>query len=167
MIHEVNMKTTTELEMKVFNALDRPTTLELQTIVEFLHTGLGKYGDPPQHIAAAIDYACSAHQSQGGFVITVSVPLPDHPYNNPIVGAVVINQTGMGGYIPENILVYIAVDESMRGKGIGKQLMQKALKLAKGDVALHVEPDNPARKLYEHLGFTNKYLEMRFKGIAN
>ncbi|HAB28956.1 MAG TPA: GNAT family N-acetyltransferase, partial [Xanthomarina gelatinilytica] len=32
-----------------------------------------------------------------------------------------------------------------------------------GDVALHVEPNNPAIKLYESLGFTNKYLEMRLK----
>ena len=39
--------------------------------------------------------------------------------------------------------------------------MEQALKLTKGDVALHVEPDNPAKKLYERLGFTNKYLEMR------
>jgi ribosomal protein S18 acetylase RimI-like enzyme len=68
----------------------------------------------------------------------------------------------MEGYIPENILVYIAVHESTRGKGYGKQLMQKAIEIAEGDIALHVEPDNPARFLYEKLGFTNKYLEMRF-----
>jgi len=39
--------------------------------------------------------------------------------------------------------------------------MQAALDKARGSIALHVEPDNPARKLYEALGFTNKYLEMR------
>jgi len=36
-----------------------------------------------------------------------------------------------------------------------------AIRMAHGAIALHVEPDNPAKKLYERLGFTNKYLEMR------
>jgi ribosomal protein S18 acetylase RimI-like enzyme len=67
----------------------------------------------------------------------------------------------MKDYIPENILVYIAVDNSQRGKGYGKNLMQKAIDYTSGSIALHVEPDNPAFHLYKKLGFTNKYLEMR------
>ena len=78
-----------------------------------------------------------------------------------ITGAVVVNKTGMESYIPENILVYIATHQAYRGKGLGKQLMQKAIELSEGGIALHVDPDNPARKLYERLGFENKYLEMR------
>ena len=42
-----------------------------------------------------------------------------------------------------------------------EKLMNAAIERAEGSIALHVEPDNPARKLYEKLGFTNKYLEMR------
>lgn len=82
---------------------------------------------------------------------------------NELVGAVVINKTGMEGYIPENILVYIAVNAEYRGKGYGRKLMRKAIDTADGDIALHVEPDNPARHLYEKMGFENKYLEMRLK----
>jgi ribosomal protein S18 acetylase RimI-like enzyme len=41
--------------------------------------------------------------------------------------------------------------------------MQKTLSLAQGDIALHVEKDNPAIGLYEKIGFTTPYLEMRFK----
>ena len=52
--------------------------------------------------------------------------------------------------------------KSERGKGIGKQMMLKAIEIADGNLALHVEPDNPARFLYEKIGFTNKYLEMRY-----
>jgi ribosomal protein S18 acetylase RimI-like enzyme len=78
-----------------------------------------------------------------------------------VVGAVVVNRTGMSGYIPENILVYIAIHADYRGQGMGKALMKRAIDRAEGGIALHVEPDNPAKILYEKLGFTNKYLEMR------
>lgn len=121
-------------------------------IARFLELHLDQYGDKKEDILKCLAYAFD--QRRGGFVVlAVEAGL--------IQGAVVINETGMGGYIPENILVYIAVDSSQRGKGVGKQLMHEAMAKAKGSVALHVEPDNPARKLYESLGFTSKYLEMR------
>jgi len=75
----------------------------------------------------------------------------------------VVNRTGMKDYIPENVLVYIATHKDHRGKGIGKKMMQKAVETAEGSLALHVEPDNPARFLYEKIGFTTKYIEMRYK----
>lgn len=123
-----------------------------QIIAQFLFTHLEEYGDKVEDILKCINYAMNP--SKGGFIV---VGLD----NTKIVGVVIINNTGMGGFIPENILVYIAVDNTQRGKGFGKKLMQKAIDTAKGDIALHVEPENPARKLYENLGFTNKYLEMR------
>jgi predicted N-acetyltransferase YhbS len=51
--------------------------------------------------------------------------------DNKIVGVVILTNTGMKDFIPENILVYIAVDNSQRGKGYGKQLMQKQYQLLK------------------------------------
>jgi [ribosomal protein S18]-alanine N-acetyltransferase len=78
-----------------------------------------------------------------------------------ILGALIMNQTGMHEYIPSNILVYVAVHSKTRGQGLGKQLVQEAIQSSEGGIALHVEPNNPAKFLYEKLGFTNKYLEMR------
>jgi len=69
----------------------------------------------------------------------------------------------MEEYIPEHILVYIAVHEKTRGQGVGKELMQRVINHTNGDIALHVEPDNPARFLYQKVGFTSKYQEMRLK----
>lgn len=123
-----------------------------QVIANFLFTHLEQYGDKTEDILKCIDYAMNPEK--GGSIV---IGLDD----DKIVGIVILNNTGMGGFIPENILVYIAVDNSQRGKGYGKKLMQKAIDTAKGDIALHVEPDNPAKMLYEKLGFTNKYLEMR------
>ena len=121
-------------------------------IADFLHQHLDEFGDPKEDILQCLSYVFD----RGGF-IHLGIE------GDEIKGAVVINETGMSGYIPENILVYIAVNADQRGKGVGTQLMKNALKLCKGNVALHVEPDNPAKKLYERLGFTNKYLEMRYE----
>ncbi|HRP00987.1 MAG TPA: GNAT family N-acetyltransferase [Flavobacteriales bacterium] len=121
-------------------------------IAHFLEVHLDQFGDRREHILKCLAYVFDPQR--GGFVV-LAVD------GDAIRGAVVVNETGMGGYIPENILVYIAVDRALRGQGLGRKLMQEALTHAQGSVALHVEPDNPARKLYEALGFTNKYLEMR------
>ncbi len=123
-------------------------------IASFLEVHLDRFGDKKEDILKCIAYVFNP--DRGGF-ITLGIE------NEAIVGAVIINETGMDGFIPENILVYIAVHENQRGKGMGSQLMNKAIGHAKGNIALHVEPDNPAKKLYERLGFTNKYLEMRLQ----
>lgn len=125
-----------------------------QELTTFLHRHLGRYGDPAPYIRKAIDYALDP--ARGGQVRVAQG-------ESGTLGAVVINQTHMEGYIPGNILVYIAVDATQRGRGIGRQLMQEAMAACTGGIALHVEPDNPAKKLYESLGFTNKYLEMRLQ----
>jgi len=139
-----------------YSSVDILTTIEKQKIVNFLFDHLDEYGDPKQDISASIDYAMTAYPMAGGFILTAE----EH---GKIQGAVVMNKTGMKGYIPENILVYIAVHRNQRGKGLGKKLMKESFFYTKGDIALHVEPDNPARFLYEKVGFDNKYLEMRFK----
>lgn len=136
------------------STVDVLTTLERQRIIKFLFEHLDEYGDSKKSIGNAIDYAMSSYPLSGGFIVTAEE-------SGEVVGAVVMNKTGMKGYIPENILVYIAVHKDFRGKGIGKELMKKTLQYAKGDVALHVEPENPALKLYEKFNFKNKYLEMR------
>lgn len=118
----------------------------------FLYEHLGKYGDSKEAIQAAIDYVFA----KGGHITAQF-------QGDELIGAVVVNQTGMKGYIPENILVYIAVHTDYQGRGLGKALMLEVLTKIKGDVALHVEASNPAKYLYESLGFTNPYLEMRLK----
>lgn len=123
-----------------------------KVVADFLYDHLEQYGDQKEDIHKCLQYV----YNRGGF-ITVG-----HE-GDEVKGIVVINDTHMTGYIPDHILVYIAVDRSTRGKGFGRKLMEKVLDKCKGDVALHVEPDNPARHLYENLGFTNKYLEMRYK----
>lgn len=141
------------MEFKIINPVTGEHSVYThQIIAHFLFTHLEQYGDKTEDILKCIDYAMNP--AKGGNII---VGLDE----DKIVGVVILNNTGMKDFIPENILVYIAVDNSQRGKGFGKKLMQKAIDTAEGNIALHVEPDNPAKGLYEKLGFTNKYLEMR------
>lgn len=142
------------VKYKLINKFSGRTSLvENGDVKHFLFQHLEQYGDTLVDINKAVDYI---FEKEGGFILVQF-------YNGEISGIVLINETGMSGYIPENILVYIAVDSRFRGKGLGKKLMENAIKTCKGDVALHVEKDNPARFLYEKLGFTNPYLEMRYK----
>lgn len=143
-----------ELQIRKFDSKTKASDSDRESICEFLYTHLDQFGDPKKDIMKAIDYSLQNYESPGGYVLSGHI-------NGEIVGAVVVNATGMQGYIPENILVYIAIHNSRRGQGLGKLLMQKAIESAAGNIALHVEPDNPAKFLYEKLGFENKYLEMR------
>ena len=133
---------------------ENPTQFSRDDIADFLYHHLDEYGDSKEAILKCIAYAYGDKPGQDGFILIAHE-------ESTIVGAVIINHTNMNGYIPEHILVYIAVDAEQRGKGIGKQLMEHIIEATDGDIALHVEPENPAKFLYEKYGFTNKYLEMR------
>jgi len=142
-------------EYKLFNESNKPSQQEKIEIIEFLFQHLENFGDSKEDIEKCVQYALKESNSFGGFILQA--------FEGEITSCIVIvNQTGMKGYIPENILVYIATHKELRGRGIGKEMMLKAIEMADGNIALHVEPDNPAKYLYEKIGFANKYLEMRY-----
>ena len=151
-VHKIISNKRMDYTFRLYTPAQQPTTVQVDATAAFLHEHLDQYGDKIEAIKKAIRYA--TNPERGGLVVEL---LDD----KKIIGVVVINDTGMSEYIPENILVYIAMDKNYRGQGLGKLIMERALALCKGSVALHVEPDNPARHLYEKLGFTSKYLEMR------
>lgn len=143
------------MKIKIYNSINTLTTLEKKEIIDFLFNHLDEFGDKWEDIERAVDYAINPNPAFGGFVLYIKEL-------GKIKGVVVMNKTRMKGYIPENVLVYIAVHKELRGKGIGKELMKKAIQTAHGDIALHVEDNNPAKYLYQNVGFTNPYLEMRY-----
>ena len=120
-----------------------------------LHEMLVPFEDNVCQIQDGIDYAMDNSGGRGGFIVAALD-------ENEIVGALVMLRTNMTGYVPENLLLYVAVDKGTRGKGTGTKLIKKALKHAEGNVKLHVEYDNPAKTLYEKIGFVSKYADMRY-----
>ncbi len=135
---------------------ENPTDFSRDDIADFLYKHLDEFGDEKTSILNCIAYAYGDNPGQDGFILVAYE-------GSEILGVVIINRTNMSGFIPENILVYIAVHAKTRGQGVGKSLMKKVIDATDGDIALHVEPENPAKFLYEKFGFTNKYLEMRLQ----
>jgi len=145
------------VEFDIINSdIENPTSFGREDIAQFLFDHLDEYGDEKDAILSCIGYAYGDKEGQDGFILVAHE-------EEQIVGVVIINDTNMERFIPEHILVYIAVHGDYRGQGLGKQLMEHVIEATDGDIALHVEPDNPAKYLYEKYGFTNKYLEMRLK----
>lgn len=141
---------------EIYKTEDFKPELTKNEFIDFLHNHLDQFGDPKDQIEKSIDYAFSSAEGKGGFLLAGF-------WENKLIGVLIMNKTGMSGYIPDNILVYVAVDASLRGKGIGAKIIEKSFELAEGDIKLHVEYDNPAKRLYERLGMTSKYAEMRLK----
>ena len=142
------------MDYQFISGSDNATIITKNQIAQFLDDHLDEYGDNILAIYKCLDYALSKYPHQGGFAVLAKE-------RDELLGALVMCKTGMEGFIPENLLVYIAVHRNYRGEGIGRTLIDKSLTFAKGDIALHVHPDNPAVKLYESVGFQQKYTEMR------
>jgi ribosomal-protein-alanine N-acetyltransferase len=142
------------MTIHTYNASEKPNLTQKNEISDFLFKHLERFGDDISAIKKCIDYAVKNETSFGGFILVIEK-------NKEIVGVTIVNETGMKEYIPENILVYIATHNDYRGQGIGKKMMQETIQKCNGNIALHVEADNPAKFLYEKMGFESKYLEMR------
>ncbi|KUF43257.1 GNAT family N-acetyltransferase [Myroides marinus] len=143
------------LTIHKINKFNTPADTQIEQYCNFLYQHLEQYGDKKEDILKAIHYALAKNDKPGGFILYAT------DSNDNIVGIAVLLDTLMDGFIPEHILVYLAIDASVRGQGLGGQLLDRVKTEAKGSIALHVDRDNPAQNLYERKGFEKKYIEMR------
>jgi 4-diphosphocytidyl-2-C-methyl-D-erythritol kinase len=128
-------------------------------LARLLHEWMQPYHDATEDIERGIGDALDAARAPDGFVLVALI-------EGEPAGVLVMLPTVMRGYVPENLLLYLGVDPARRGFGVGSHLVAEALDRAVGGVALHVEPGNPAERLYERFGFARKYVEMRRSGAA-
>lgn len=133
-----------------------PERMDRETLAAFLHEYLRPYEDTREDILEGLNYALDNAGGRGGFVLLAM-------RENSLAGALVMLNTGMKGYVPEHLLLFVAVHSDRRGQGIGAAMIKKARQLCTGNIKLHVEYDNPAKRLYERLGFSSKYAEMRWE----
>jgi ribosomal-protein-alanine N-acetyltransferase len=144
------------LKMERIDTEDQfPEGLTRHGFIDFMHRHLGRFGDTKSAIGKSIDYAFSDAEGKGGFLLAAYE-------DGGLVGGLIMNHTGMAEYVPEHLLVYVAVSEEYRNRGFGARIVEEAFRLCGGSVALHVEYENPARRLYERMGMRSKYAEMRY-----
>ncbi|MBD3380762.1 MAG: GNAT family N-acetyltransferase [candidate division Zixibacteria bacterium] len=144
---------------EIYKPEDFPEWIDQDKLAHFLHESLKPYEDTVEDIKSAFDYAFSDAEGKGGYILIAEEDESKKP-----IGSLVMLKTGMSGYVPEHILLFVAVAPEGRGKGIGSKIINHAFDLCKPDpVKLHVEYDNPAKRLYERLGMTTKYAEMRLE----
>lgn len=151
---EVPVLLATNITYKTLSKEEINNSAIQKNLVSFLFKSLEQFRDPEADIRACLDYILNPER--GGYVFTAA----DEEEN--LKGVVFLANTHMKLFVPEYLLVYIATDPNERGKGIGKGLIELATSTVKAPVALHVEHDNPAKRLYERSGFTSKYAEMRW-----
>jgi len=80
-------------------------------------------------IQKAVEYAIKETPSFGGFIVTAEE-------NGKIVAALIVNKTGMHGYMPEHIVVLQAILPTYIKGSINNDLTAKAIALTKGDIAM-------------------------------
>ncbi|MCK8058199.1 MULTISPECIES: pyridoxal-phosphate dependent enzyme [unclassified Fusibacter] len=124
-----------------------------EELVEFTKDWLAKYSDSTQETADAISNA-----TEKGFILMAS-------RNNEYEGICIIVNTGFKDFIPSYHLAYIGTDKESGGRGVGTELIKRAIDLTDGNLSLHVDLDNKgAKKLYEKMGFKHCYNRMLYKG---
>lgn len=134
---------------------DLPGWLTKEMLVDAFHYKMEPFNDSLEDVGRAMDYGLNIDKSKYGGLLVAATQ------GEKLVGGVLMLKTGMSGYIPPWILLMVYVEPDLRGQGIGGKLIAAVRKECPGDIKLHVEHDNPARRLYERVGFVSKYLEMR------
>lgn len=141
------------MTIKTFDAFTRLSINDINRIANFLYENSGDYGDSKSAVKKSLLYAAKEIAGLGGYVFIME-------HKSEILGALVINKTGMNEYLPENLLVNLAVKKDYRGKGLAKDLIDYTIEYCKGDIALHINKNNPVVKLFESRGFKPKNIEM-------
>ena len=144
------------MNITTFDAFSRLSINDISRISKFLFDHSGEFKDSKSAIRKSIMYAAKEVPGLGGYVFMME-------NKGEILGAIVVNRTGMNEYLAENILVYVAVKEAYRGKGIAQKLLSHTIKYCKGDIAIHINKDNPVIELFKKQGFKSRNIEMRLE----
>ncbi|MEI8216927.1 MAG: pyridoxal-phosphate dependent enzyme [Eubacteriales bacterium] len=122
-------------------------------LVDFTLNCLGKYSDNKLETEEAIDNAM-----EKGYILLAS-------RGGVFEGVCVIANLEFKEFLRKYHLAFIGTNKSSTGRGVGSELIQRAIDLTDGDISLHVEMENKvAKKIYEKYGFKHVYNRMIYHG---
>lgn len=121
-------------------------------LVEFTLNCLASYSDDEFETEEAIDNAM-----EKGFILLAS-------RGGVFEGVCVIANLEFEHFLRKYHLAFIGTNKSSTGRGVGSELIQRAIDLTDGEVSLHVEMENKvAKKIYEKYGFKHVYNRMIYQ----
>lgn len=141
------------MKIVTFDAFNRMSGRDMDRVVQFLNREIDPKSDTEGAILKSIQYAIKDRAGLGGYVFEMLD-------QNDTIGVAVVNRTGMADYMPENILVYIAIRKDRQKSGFGTKLLDYALEHCEGEVMLHLEEKDSASGFFEKVGFRTQYREM-------
>lgn len=129
---------------------------EKEKIFHYTKEWLQEYGDPAIEMNEAIDNAY-----EKGHILLANRQGKDQ-------GICILVDTGFNNFLPTYHLAYVGTAPKSNGRGIGTELVKRAIDISDGHVSLHVDPTNQrAKKLYEKLGFKHFYDRMMYDGTLH
>ena len=129
--------------------------MEKRALVRFI----SKHAPPAsaRQVGEALDYALKRKPSFGGYILSSRM-------GGKPIAALVVNRTGMKGYSPSHLVVFSVMDpDHDQAEAALLQLIEKAIGLTRGDLALQVSPDSSFMPLYQELGFQPRYLQLKLE----
>ena len=141
------------MKIVTFDAFNRMSGRDMDRVVQFLNREIDSCADSEGAILKSVQYAIKDRAGLGGYVFEMFD-------ETETIGVAVVNRTGMEEYMPDNILVYIAIKKNRQKKGYGRKLLSYALDHCEGEVMIHITGDNPSRKFFQKFGFKTQYQEM-------
>ena len=144
------------MTIEIFDAFNRMSFLHINRITNFLHEHLEENRDSKNAIQKSLKYAAKEITSLGGYAFVIK-------NKDEIIGAAVVNNTGMSQYQSENLMTYLAVHKNYRKKGIATKLINTIISYCNGNITLHIHKENNAIELFKKNGFASEKIEMTLR----
>ncbi|NJB37957.1 hypothetical protein [Croceivirga sp. JEA036] len=144
------------MTINTFDAYSRLSSIQINRLVNFLHDHQDQGKLSRNSIRSAIQYAAKERPGFGGYIFCLEE-------EEKLLGALVINKTGMYDYVPENLLVTIVVHSQIKDTGLEEKLLDYAINYCRGEIGVFINKSNAKEKTLKAHGFEPNYLEMRLK----